>query len=424
MKKLVSLALACITVFAMLSFAGCGKKENYPVTIATNTVIENEPKNIVVLDPTAADIIDYVGYIGKLVARSDEVNQEQLSVAPSVGKALSPNIEGIESTNPDLVFIAEETDSNVKKSLTDKGIKVLTMSKPKTKMEVETYYKTIGKVFGGAVDGLEKGEKAYRDLIDKMDKIKRSAESVRKSDVPYEVCYLYNENGKLKMMTNGTYGDMLMGYTGAVNVAVNVTDNSVEASTLRVSNPDFIFYDDEATLEYIKSNELLSALNAVKDNKMLKITADEMNRQGNTAIATLEKMVGFMYPELAKNTATNDEAVKEEAKDSKKADDKKEESKVEEATKKEAKSVADDYKIKIDDEISLKYEDDNDDVKAMQQRLYDLGYVDDKDNITGYYGDVSKKAVSEFQKANKIEESGNADNKTLTAMFMDDAVKK
>ena len=59
----------------------------------------------------------------------------------------------------------------------------------------------------------------------------------------------------------------------------------------------------------------------------------------------------------------------------------------------------------------------------MQQRLFDLGYVTDKENITGYYGDISKAAVTEFQKNNDLEETGEADNDTLQMMFSDEAVE-
>ena len=59
----------------------------------------------------------------------------------------------------------------------------------------------------------------------------------------------------------------------------------------------------------------------------------------------------------------------------------------------------------------------------MQQRLFDLGYVSDKENITGYYGEISKKAVTEFQKKNGIKETGTADNATLVKLFSSDAKK-
>lgn len=88
-----------------------------------------------------------------------------------------------------------------------------------------------------------------------------------------------------------------------------------------------------------------------------------------------------------------------------------------------ATSVASEYKITITPNLSLKIEDENNNVKVMQQRLYDLGYITDKGNITGYFGEISQSAVKEFQKKNSIKETGAADNATLVAMFDVNAVK-
>ena len=60
----------------------------------------------------------------------------------------------------------------------------------------------------------------------------------------------------------------------------------------------------------------------------------------------------------------------------------------------------------------------------MQQRLFDLGYIDDKENVTGYYGDVTKAAIEAFQKKSKLDENGDEANaKTLEALFMSNAPK-
>ena len=99
---------------------------------------------------------------------------------------------------------------------------------------------------------------------------------------------------------------MLLGYTGCVNVAVNIDENKVEVNTLKVANPNYLFYSDEQTLQAIKDDSVLSGLSAIKDGKTLMISSDEMNRQGLTAVNTLNKMVGFIHPELAVNSSDND----------------------------------------------------------------------------------------------------------------------
>ena len=376
-NRLISISLVVILILSsLLTFSGCGNSD-YPVEVA-NYVINSEPENIVVLDAPTADIISYIGYDIKMVGRSDEVNQDWMQVVPSVGSASNPDAEQIKNSGATVVFAGETLDSNVKETLQDSGIQVITMAQAETTKQLETNYITLGKILGGKVTGANKGAESYKNLIDDMEQIKTSVTSEMNSDILYTVCYIYFENNQLKMMTSGTYGDMLLSYTGAVNAAVNIEESKVDVNTLKIANPNFIFYADDATLNAIKTDGVLSKLKAVNNGKILMVTSDEMKRQGLTAIDTLQKMVQFMYPELANSSATNDEAAKTGATPA-----------ATEATAETVStSVADKYKIKLDDKLSLKIEDDNENVKAMQQRLYDLGYITDKENITGYYGEI------------------------------------
>ncbi|MCH5297569.1 MAG: peptidoglycan-binding protein [Ruminococcus sp.] len=402
-KKIISLFLVgVLAVSSAALFSGCGDSD-YPVAVA-NFEIKEKPSKVVVLDPNAADIISYIGYDVNMIGRSDEVNQEWLSIVPSFGSATQPDINAIVEGNTDVVFATEDMSKENKELIEEKGIKVITLSEAITQTQLHTNYITLGKILGGAESGTLKAESAYDELLAEMDKQKIMAEEARESDIPYEVCYLYSEDGQLKMMTSGTYGDMLLSYTGSVNVAVNETETMVEFSNLKVANPDYVFYDSEETLKIIKENDTLKSLKAVKDKKTLMVTSEEMHRQGNTALETLEKMIGFMYPSLAKQDVSSSD-----------------ENGATESTQTEAKSLAEDYKINLKD-LKLEYEQDNDNVLAMQKRLFDLGYIDDNENVTGYYGDVTKAAVKAFQKNSEIKETGTADNETLVAMFKEDAV--
>lgn len=407
-KRIISVTLAAVFVLAsVLSFSGC-QESDYPVDVA-NITIENEPENIVVLDPSAADIISYMEYDVKMVGRSDEVNQEWMSIVPSVGSENTPDVSKIVESEADIVFAGADFDKSVEDELKGENITVIKMSQADTVTQLETNYLTIGKILGGKFTGAAKGEESYESLIGEMEQVKSAVQSEINSDILYTVCYLYIEDNSLKLMTSGSYGDMLLGYTGAVNTAVNIDENIVDVNTLKIANPNFIFYADDATLEAVKQDSVLSKLDAVKNGKTLMITQDDMTRQGRTALDTLEKMVSFMYPSLAKSDSTPDQAQPATVNGS--------------SAQASNTSVADDYNIKLDG-LSLKYEDENENVKIMQQRLYDLGYVDDKENITGYYGDISKSAVESFQSKNGIKKTGNADNETLVKMFDSEAVKK
>ncbi len=54
------------------------------------------------------------------------------------------------------------------------------------------------------------------------------------------------------------------------------------------------------------------------------------------------------------------------------------------------------------------------DVEAFQERLHELGFLD---HVTGYYGTDTAKAVTRFQKLNKLHEDGKAGEHTLDAIF-------
>lgn len=424
MKKIVSISLASVlAVSACAGLAGCSGDNNYPVSVADVT-IKTEPKNIVVLSDKTADIIDCIGYSGKMVGRSDEVNQDFLSVAPSVGSAQSPDVDKIKFYSTDIVFADDTLDTDVKTQLTDGGILVLNVASPETTTELETAYITLGKILGGAVDGAKKGSDSYDKLIDTMKTMKNE----NNNSVSKTICYLYLDGDKLHTLHSGTYGDMLLGYTGAVNAAVNVSESEIDTKVLKVANPDYILYADDATLDFIKNDEDLVGLKAIKNNKTLQVTKTEIERMGTTSLQTLNKIMDFMYPDRVKestqpttkagtvSSANVSEPVTQKSTTATTA--------TQAATKaNESSSVESKYNIKVSG-LTLKLDDENDNVKAVQQRLFDLGYITDKGNVTGYYGEVTQKAVKEFQKASGISESGTADSKTLTALFKSDAKAK
>lgn len=416
MKKIVSVILASsLALSACVGLAGCSddKESNYPVSVADIT-IETEPMDIVVLSDETADIISYLGYDGKMVGRSDEVNQNFLSIVESVGSAQFPDVDKIKSKATDIVFADDTLDDSVKNELTDAGILVINVVAPETTTELETTYVTIAKILGGAVDGAQKGNDSFYELLDTMKKYKNE----NNTDVSKTICYLYLDGDNLNTLNSGTYGDMLLGYTGAVNVAVNVSESVIDTKVLKIANPDYILYADDATLDFVKNDSDLKSLKAIKNNSTLLVTKDEINRMGTTSLLTLNKIMNFMYPERLSKETTSASVVPSEVQGATTAT-----ASTNPTATASSTSVESQYNIKVSG-LTLKLDDENDNVKAMQQRLYDLGYITDKENVTGYFGEITQKAVKEFQKASGLTQSGTADSNTLTSLFKSDAKAK
>ena len=66
--------------------------------------------------------------------------------------------------------------------------------------------------------------------------------------------------------------------------------------------------------------------------------------------------------------------------------------------------------------------DSGPDVEGVQQRLYELGYLDNKANIQGVFGDKTETAAKEFQKKNDLTADGKVGAKTLEMLYGEDVV--
>ena len=429
MKKLVSILLAATTaVSASAILSGCGN-DNYPVKIA-NYTIDEEPHNVVILDAATADIVAYMDYERKIAGRSNSVIQEELKSVENVGSESNPDVNRITALKADMVFANESLNASVMDTLNDKDIKVIKFQNVQNTASLKTNYETIGKILGGNDTGYKWGTTYYEKLIDNLEKQKRDVEELSGTGALKTLCYLYLNGNKLEKLNNG-FGNILMDYTNCVNISTDKDVKGDTASIVANANPNYIIYDNEATLKAIKADPSLSKINAVKNNKLLQIPLAEMSLPGITAIKTLTAMNKFIYSD---NKATPDEPATKASSKTKTtqpatqnatqpASSSTQPTTAPATTAPKEEDLSSKYKIKLDD-LSLKRDDENDNVKAMQIRLADLGYVKNNDDyVTGYYGEQTEKAVKAFQNNNGIKDTGNADNATLKAMFMSSAKK-
>jgi len=66
--------------------------------------------------------------------------------------------------------------------------------------------------------------------------------------------------------------------------------------------------------------------------------------------------------------------------------------------------------------------DSGPDVEGVQQRLYELGYLDNKANIQGVFGDKTAEAVKTFQKKNDLTADGKVGDHTLEMLYGEEVV--
>lgn len=391
LKKITSCVLCLLTLCSVcLSFAGCSSSDgNFPVTVS-HTKISQKPEKVVVLSDNLADIVYYLGYSTQIAALSDSCTQEELTrYIGSVGSEDNPDAEKIIASGAKYVLTEKPLPEETANALKENGIEVMLHLIPTDEEMLKALYLTLGKIFGGKTDGAQMGESSYNRLT----KTLSQAESQVESATVVSFCYLYmNEAGILSSFpynkTLPTQEGYFLNYLAATNVATNFTELKVDQDILKISNPDFIFYDDETVLNYLKDSSTLHNMSALKNSRTYMLPKEALSRQGNTMLSTQQFMLSKMFPGIVSPEATGESLQKL-------------------------------YGIELNKD--MKYEEGSDDanVKIVQQRLVDLGYLKlaEGDSPTTYYGSMTAAAVKDFQSKNGLEATGIADFKTLEVLF-------
>ena len=255
---------------------------------------------------------------------------------------------------------------------------------------------------------------------------------IPESKVLVTACYLYDEKGT--SLKDDTPSGKLFEYLNAVNVCKAGVADDEAFNALKLANPQYIFCDIGVKDKIMKS-ELFKDFSAVKNKQVYELSSELFSRQGNSLVEALTDMIEIMYPSVSINPedptkrtesskaetskAETSKAETSKAETSKAETSKAETSKAEtskaETSKATTSKVKADTSLKITKDMFFEFGDIKDDIKKVQNRLEALGYFNEEKS--GYYGEVTQKAVKAFQKANKLTQSGNCDYKTLTLMF-------
>ena len=346
MKRSLSLVLILVLLASgMTLFTGCSeeKEMEYPVTVGGLT-IEKEPKSVVVLNDSFADIIAYIGYDTKLVARSDECDQEFLSFFPSVGSVGSVTAASILQQGTDLVIADNTLSESVRSELNANEVPVVILSPATNMTSLKQLYIDLGTVLGGKTVGSKRAERAYNSLVNMLGEYKNIPTDAGKTSV-----YLYlNENAELCTFTHGSFEQQLFEYNTSVNTLSQQKDPQVIASELKTGSPSCIFYDNDAVLEYLKNDETLMNLKALQNLRVCRIPRKSFFRYGMTCEQILGEMSAFLNDGATPivKPATPDEASPDEASPDEAPDDYDDD---------------DDYEDDYDDDYSDDYSDDDSD---------------------------------------------------------------
>lgn len=392
---MIKRALAVILA-AVLSISLCacsvnfGGSKEYPLVLG-HTQVDSQPADgsVIVLDDNVADVIIACGYVSKVMAVSDECTQKDYDGLTKVGTAAAPDAATITAMKPSLIFMTNDTSKDAKDAFKKAGIPTLTMASAGSALELETLYSSVSSALGGQITGYKKGLQTADDELNSIDSF--YGKIPVNENVTKTVCFLFDLNGKAS--TDNTYGNFLIECAGGKNVLDGMTGDSIALTQLALLDPTYLVCP-QGKAEEFKNNGILSTLSAVKKGKLIEMPAEYMYRQGSEISDAVEYLAKKLYPSM--NNGETGEITE---------------------------SLADKYGIEIDGK-TLEYGESGDDIRAMQQRLDDLGYL--PIDPTGEFLDNTVTAMEEFKKYNGISptDGKTADEETLKKLFSDSALER
>jgi iron complex transport system substrate-binding protein len=275
--------------------------KEFPV-ILNGTEITEAVKTVVSLTPAYSEILFEMGYGESIIGVCDYCDYpEKVKNITSVGSSTAPDIQKIISLKPDLVITATPLITKDRIAIESKGIKILTITSPKTIQEFRNIYKFIGLAFEGIIDGEDKGESAYKAVYTALNEaVKNKKHS-----------FLYISP---TMATAGgdTFEHSVLSVFGN-NKAESKNGYSEPTANITENQPDIIFLSDRFEMSDIEEHEIFSQLEAVKNGRVIIVESIYFERP-TARIGVLLKYISDSIEQLEKSeeTSVSEDTLEEE----------------------------------------------------------------------------------------------------------------
>ena len=284
MKKILILLLSLLM---LLTVTGCTSKQEpaseiettvtYPVTVkdqaGRDVTIETEPEKLVSGYYISTSTCIALGLKDKLVgieakAKSRPIyslSAPELIDLPNVGSAKEFNLEGCIALEPDLVILPKKL-KDAAETISELGIPVLLVN-PEDETLLEEMITLIGTATGRIAEA--------NALLSFNDKYQQSLQE-KTADVTKPAVYLAGNSDILSTAGKNMYQSTMIELAGGTNVAEDIEDTywaEISLEQLLAYDPEYIVIASDAgyTVEDVMNNPDYSLLNAVKDNKVLKM---------------------------------------------------------------------------------------------------------------------------------------------------------
>ncbi|GLC87968.1 ABC transporter substrate-binding protein [Lysinibacillus piscis] len=324
MKKFWKIGLSAFLAIGLL--AACNKKEEepksttdveqqseqkdakvdeatFPMTIKDVTgkeiTLEAAPEKIISLIPSNTEILFGLGLNNEIVGVNDYDDYPAEAAEKEKVGSMEFNIERIIALTPDIVFAHEAgiaSSPQMIEQLESAGVKVFVVKDANTFEETYTTIEEIGRATGK----LPEAEKIITDMKAKIEDVQAKVANVE----PKKVFIETSDEPEIYTTGKGTFVDKMLEMIHAENVAADGTDwYKIDTEQIIAKNPDVIIVTYNYVpdiLTKIPQRAGFDTITAVKNNAIIQVDPNMVNRQGPRLAEGLEELAKAIYPEAFK----------------------------------------------------------------------------------------------------------------------------
>jgi iron complex transport system substrate-binding protein len=270
----------------------------FPTTVTDfqnrSVTVPTRPERIVSIGPSITEFLFALG-AGPRVVGVDDFSDE-----PAAAKQLEKvggikvNFEKVVSLKPDLVLTVKFSDGTIEK-LAGAGLLVLVVD-PQSTGDVARTAILVGRAVGSD------GETMARDIQKRVDDVRsKTASAATKPRVYHEIDA--SDPTKIFTVGPGSYIHDLIEIAGGQNIAARATSAYPQLSAEEIlrGDPEIIVLaaaDYSAKPEQVAARSGWGAINAVKNNRIVSIAPNLINRPGPRVGEAAEAYARLVHPEL------------------------------------------------------------------------------------------------------------------------------
>lgn len=255
----------------------------------TEVTVEEEPERVVVLAPSAAQVMWEIGAQEKVVGMP--VNQYTAYLERSESKTnvvdaeLQPVNEKVVGLEPDLVLAPNIIQNDTVESLRDAGLTVYRFEDAKSFEDVTAKTELTGRLVG-------EFESAARVAAETRGTVRAVEDAVEGQERPR----VYYPLGGGFTAGSNTFIDDIITSAGAENIAAEPIDGyaPISAEVVADSDPEWLVIQEGFP---VPANEGVNGTTAVRENQIVRVNPNYINQAGPRTTGVLRTLAQQFHPE-------------------------------------------------------------------------------------------------------------------------------